>query len=38
MAKLVECIPDFSEGKNKEVLGKLETWLYFVHAIIMPSS
>ena len=25
MAKLVECIPNFSEGRNKEVLGKLET-------------
>lgn len=24
MAKLVECIPNFSEGRNKEILGKLE--------------
>jgi len=24
MAKVVECIPNFSEGRNKEVLAKLE--------------
>lgn len=27
MAKLVECVPNFSEGNNKEVRGCVEGWV-----------
>ena len=29
MAKLIECVPNFSEGRNKEVIDKLvEVYLF----------